>query len=159
MLLGSSSSHVPLFGSMRSLTYDSNVCPRGVIIFRSELEGIHGSSHVFTVSPEPILQIKPFLKVSSPFRILCHVKEDPFLCFGFNKSPSAKYLALNILAHKESGFSRRRQACLASNARLKQWISRNPIPPLPLGLVNLSHASQCVFLLSSSSPHQNFLII
>ena len=75
-----------------------------------------------------------------------------------SKSPLGKYLAFNNLAHRLSGNSINLQACLANNAWLNVLRSLKPKPPLPLHLVNFSHAIHVNFsnAMSASNRQDRF---
>lgn len=49
-----------------------------------------------------------------------------------------------------------RQACLANNAWLNAFGSRNPIPPFLFAIHIFSHESQCTFRSPFAAPRQNF---
>ena len=66
-----SSSHLSVLGSINLPTRVRIVSPRAVIILLSGLVGTQGSVQILTLSPIPIRQICPNLKVSNPFMMLC----------------------------------------------------------------------------------------
>jgi hypothetical protein len=68
----SRSSHLPDPESTKSDTLVSKVCPFGVIGLLVLPLGNHGSAHMLTELPSPILQIIPSFNSSSPRMMLRH---------------------------------------------------------------------------------------
>ncbi|PNT77257.1 hypothetical protein BRADI_1g60104v3 [Brachypodium distachyon] len=114
----------PVAGSIRSETFDKRWRTLLVRIF---LDGLQ----ISMLSPLPTLQISPSLRVLTPAIILClcHVKEAPFFKLALRRFPSGKYFGLRMEAQNESAESTSLHTCFERRARLKQWISRNTIPP------------------------------
>ena len=77
-------------------------------------------------------------------------KEAPFFNLALSKSPLGKYFAFGTVPHKESGLSINLHACIARRAKLKQWMSLNPIPPLHFGAHNFHQ--RILFWLSPPPP-------
>ena len=126
----------------------------GVIGLKLWPRGIQASLHTLIKVPLPTRQIIPCFTNASPCMIPFHTAEELEGKTVSNKFPRAKYLAQSNRAHKLSGVSSSRHACLASNARLKQWISINPMPPMFLCIHIFHHGNQCIFFCETSSPHQ-----
>jgi hypothetical protein len=66
--------------------------------------GIQLSSQIGTVSPDPVLWIKPKLRASLPAKIARHVLDAALGTVASRKLLSGKYLLFNTWAHKEFGY-------------------------------------------------------
>ena len=60
-----------------------------------------------------------------------------------------KYLDRKTLENRDEGWVARRHPCFASSAKLKQWRSRNPIPPSGLEEHKRPQLIQCILCSSA----------
>ena len=127
----------------------------GGMIFIPLSLGSHWSLVIWVSLSLPIRLTIPLFSNSSPNSTSLQTGDVSAVKTMSNKFPLGQYRALRTLAHRLLGFCNRRQACLARRLSLNKGMSQNPKPPFSLAFVRLSQASQCTFLLFSSSPHQN----
>lgn len=104
--------------------------PMGLIGWR---ELSQGSFQILVLSPFPMALLRLVTRRSLPARILRHPWDAAFGGSTTRKDSLLQYLPLRTLESKQSGFEMIRQACFASKAVLKAWISLMPRPPNALG--------------------------
>jgi hypothetical protein len=122
-----------------------------------ELRGIQLPYQILVLWPLPILLKTPRFKASLPSNIALHIWLGLLPRFACIRSQLGKYRDFSILALKELGSNKIRQACLARSAILNNYVSRNPSPPMNLGIVSVSPENQQGFLCPCLLPHQKFL--
>ena len=99
----SCSFHLPIIGSISSLTLVSKHDLLIVTSFPVEPLGNHGSSHIFTFSPLPIRRIIPSFCSSAPLKTFLQVYDLPARRTQYRISKFGKYLAFSINRHSVSG--------------------------------------------------------
>lgn len=94
------------------------------------------------------------LRRSLPIMIPCQPWEHELASETSKKDVWWQYFPLNNRLRRQLGLEMILQLCLASNASLKDWMSRRPIPPSRLYFVNLDHATQHILRFSGLESHQ-----
>lgn len=115
----------------RSLA-SSSIGPYGLICSVGEIQE---SFHTLVVKPLPIAFPIFFANKSLPCRTLLQPWEQDEGAVTSRSGFCWQYLPLRILASRQEGFVRIRQAFFARRAWLNIWTSQNPRPPCALGLV------------------------
>lgn len=117
---------------------------------------IQRSCHTMVEFPSPITFPRLVTRRSRPKRTLIHPWDDDGVGGRSRKLLFCQYLPNRIRESRQSGVETNRQACLASKAILKSWISLIPRSPMIFGNVILLQAIQQIFFLSAES-HQNLV--
>jgi hypothetical protein len=101
--------------------------------------GTQWSIHILICRPLPTHHFSPFERRSRADQILLHMYDGRWPNGATRIKSEGKYLAFKIIAHKDSGFFKILQNCLASSTLLKLSKSRKPMPPWCFDQPILSH--------------------
>lgn len=142
--------------SIRYETLLSGATPVHPIGFKVAVFIIKGSAHVKIVVLSPTRWIRPIYIAFFTSTMVVQVAGTCAGAAAWRKFEWGKYFPYNTLTQRNSGVVNKRQPCLLSIAKLKQWKSLNPIPPLIFGSTSFSHDIQCRDLLSTEFPQQYF---
>ena len=157
----SCSFHLPIIGSISSLTLVSKHDLLIVTSFPVEPLGNHGSSHIFTFSPLPIRHIIHSFSSSAPLKLLLQVYDMPARWTQWRISEFGKYLAISTCPHSVSGLVSSLHACLLNIAKLNKCKSRNSSPPFFFDLVSFFPTKPmnfiCVVLLTPPVSRNNHI--
>lgn len=101
------------------------------------------SPQTFTLSPSPIIYLRPCFNNSLAYTILLHTKDTPFLTLASRNPTCAWYLARRILATIEFSLLISLQPCFANNAKLP------PIPEILILYLFLISTCSLIFLINT----------
>lgn len=149
----SSKSHALVPGINKSRTEISDWPSWGERTLPPPRDGSQRCCQIRISFPLPILHLAPLEITPLTCMILFHAKELRGFKSALKMSPVGKYLALKTLYKRVSFSWTRRHTYLPSNASLKWWRSRKPIPPTDFEEHNLSHHTQWIFREFSAQPH------
>lgn len=121
---------------------------------RDEVE-IQGSDKTLISVPSPIALPRFEISKSRPAKIPVHPWDEDFEGWTLSRDVLWQYFPSRTRASKQFGLVSIRHGSFASKAVLKAWISLNPSPHIPLGLVSVSQDTQHIFFLPVFESHQN----
>lgn len=127
-----------------------------IIISRMEGNcGIHGSVQTLVLNLDLTFFLKPSRNSDLEAIMFRHPNEGEFVGWLSMRLEYRKCLPFRTQLRKESRYRSSRHNYLGNRARLKSLRSWKPNPPSSSELHTLSHASQCISLLSLLLLHHN----